>query len=331
MSTSPLREWNDRALWPVIDACDERCREKAIEELITGVVKPVVGTILSRFRRVEPSLRIEDVEEIASQVALRLIRKVRAAAVYEEHAIADFENYVATITYNAMYDFRRRRYPERHRLKRNLRYVLTRERMFALWETPELAVAGLAHWDPHSLRTQKTALTPSSATAVMGNKERPVEALHAILERIGHPIAFETLVDVVASLWNVRDVVVESGEFPPDQQLDQLASLEQRQYLDALWSEICGLQDNQRTALLFNLRDPGGSNALMLFLLLNIADAAEIARVTGVTENELNELWEFLPMDDLSIASRLGLTRQQVINLRKAARARLARRMAKWK
>jgi hypothetical protein len=31
------------------------------------------------------------------------------------------------------------------------------------------------------------------------------------------------------------------------------------------------------------------------------------------------------------IADRMKLTRQQVINLRKAARMRLARRMAKWK
>jgi hypothetical protein len=40
----------------------------------------------------------------------------------------------------------------------------------------------------------------------------------------------------------------------------------------------------------------------------------------------LSALWDQLPLDDLSIAARLGVTRQQVINLRKAARARLARR-----
>jgi len=34
-----------------------------------------------------------------------------------------------------------------------------------------------------------------------------------------------------------------------------------------------------------------------------------------------------LPLEDAAIAERLGLTRQQVINLRKSARARLARRM----
>jgi hypothetical protein len=42
---------------------------------------------------------------------------------------------------------------------------------------------------------------------------------------------------------------------------------------------------------------------------------------------DLDELWDELPLDDLKIAARLGMTRQQVINLRKSARARLARRM----
>ena len=42
---------------------------------------------------------------------------------------------------------------------------------------------------------------------------------------------------------------------------------------------------------------------------------------------ELAALWPDLPLEDAAIAERLGLTRQQVINLRKSARARLGRRM----
>jgi hypothetical protein len=41
----------------------------------------------------------------------------------------------------------------------------------------------------------------------------------------------------------------------------------------------------------------------------------------------LRTLLTRLPLDDLTIAARLGLTRQQVINLRKSARLRLARRL----
>lgn len=325
-----LHELNDRVLWPLIDAPDEQSREVEVEALVVDVVKPVIASVLKRLRRMEPALHIEDLEEISSLVALRFIRKVRAATVYEEHAIQSLENYLATLTYNALYDFRRHRYPERHRLKRNLRYLLTREPAFALWETGESVVAGLSTWEGQAPKSAE-GLTRFSATSAMREKARPVEALRAIVDRIGHPVVFESLVDLVAELWNVRDVVIESGDFPPDDQRDQLSSLEQRQYVETLWSEIRELPDNQRSALLLNLRDSGGSNALTLFLLLNIADVAEVARNAGLTGEELNEIWEKLPLDDLTIADRLKLNRQQVINLRKAARMRLARRMAKWK
>jgi hypothetical protein len=326
----PLYALNDRALWPLIDARDERSEEAAIEVLLEKEVEPVITSILDRFRRTEPNLHAEDLEEISSMAAVRLVRKVRAAAVLEEHAIKILPNYLATLTYNALYDFRRQRYPERHRLKRNLRYLLTREPAFALWETPEGIAAGLSSWKGQPPKTAPLP-TRASATSVMQQKSRPADALQAIFAELGHPLAFETLVDVVAELWDVRDAVVESGEYPADETPDPLASLEQREYLGTLWAEIRELPDNQRTALLLNLRDAGGSNALTLFLLLNIADVADVARMAGMSEDELNALWERLPLDDLTIAGRLGLTRQQVINLRRSARTRLARRMTKLK
>jgi len=42
----------------------------------------------------------------------------------------------------------------------------------------------------------------------------------------------------------------------------------------------------------------------------------------------LASLWNKLPLQDADIALLLGITRQQVINLRKSARERLARRVA---
>jgi hypothetical protein len=46
-----------------------------------------------------------------------------------------------------------------------------------------------------------------------------------------------------------------------------------------------------------------------------------------MTKEEFAEIWNHLPLDDNRIAEILNLTRQQVINLRKSARERLARRM----
>jgi hypothetical protein len=329
LSANLLYALNDRALWPVIDASDDRSQEAAIETLLEEEVRPVIDTILRRFRRMEPDLRVEDLEDISSQAALKLIRKVRAAAMYEEHAIKVLEDYLATLTYHVLYDFRRHRYPERHKLKRNLRYLLTHDAAFALWETAESTVAGLSAWKGRAPRL--TDLTRFSAVPAMREKSRPAEALKVILSAAGHPLAFDTLVDLAAELWDVRDVVVDGDTSPADDRPDPLGLLEQREYLGSLWSEIRELPDNQRVALLLNLRDSSGANALTLFLLLDVAGTAEVARMAGLSEDELNELWEQLPLDDLTIAERLGLTRQQVINLRKSARTRLARRMAKWK
>lgn len=93
--------------------------------------------------------------------------------------------------------------------------------------------------------------------------------------------------------------------------------------------EIRELPRAQRVALLLNLRDTQQSDALMLLPLTGVAGLAEMAEVFELPLSEVSELWNRLPLDDLSIAQLLGVTRQQVINLRKSARQRLARRMEK--
>jgi hypothetical protein len=79
--------------------------------------------------------------------------------------------------------------------------------------------------------------------------------------------------------------------------------------------------------LLLNLRDHEGGNALTLFVLLGIAGIDRLAAAVGMSANELAEIWSELPLGDAAIAARLGVTRQQVINLRKSARERLRRRL----
>jgi DNA-binding CsgD family transcriptional regulator len=107
----------------------------------------------------------------------------------------------------------------------------------------------------------------------------------------------------------------------------QLASVESKDTLRLVWGEIRELPVRQRCALLLNLRDGEEGNAVALLVLSGAATLAEIARTLEMPVEELAALWSRLPLDDLTIAARLGLTRQQVINLRKSARARLARRL----
>jgi hypothetical protein len=64
-----------------------------------------------------------------------------------------------------------------------------------------------------------------------------------------------------------------------------------------------------------------------MFPAAGVATIAQVAAVVEVPLDELAALWPDLPLDDNTIAARLGGTRQQIINLRKSARDRLARRL----
>jgi hypothetical protein len=61
--------------------------------------------------------------------------------------------------------------------------------------------------------------------------------------------------------------------------------------------------------------------------LTGIATIREMAAALEMPAADLATLWRDMPLEDARIAERLGLTRQQVINLRKSARLRLGRRM----
>jgi DNA-directed RNA polymerase specialized sigma24 family protein len=113
----------------------------------------------------------------------------------------------------------------------------------------------------------------------------------------------------------------------PDPAPDAAATLQQRGHIALLWEEIRRLPARQAAALLLNLRDAQRGNALMLLPLMGIASMREIARTLGMSAEDLAAIWNRLPFEDAEIAGLLGITRQQVINLRKSARERLARRM----
>ena len=112
----------------------------------------------------------------------------------------------------------------------------------------------------------------------------------------------------------------------PDPAPDAATALERRTYLALLWEEIRQLPPRQAAALILNLRDGQGRNAVTLLPLTGIATMREIARTLDMPAERFAEIWNRLPLEDAAIAESLGITRQQVINLRKSARERLARR-----
>lgn len=310
----------DRRLEPLLHATDE-AREQRMVELIVEVAEPQARRVIDRYAQFD-SVSAEDAEDIVATVALRLVTLLRGGASSGDEAIRDFDSYVSRLTYNALNDHFRRRFPQRTRLKNRLRYALTHDPRLGLWTAGERLVCGLARWQGKAAGGIPSQLP---VAVLQRQQTRPAEALVRLFEAIAGPVVFDALVDLLADVWHVVDA-------PPagDQGARRSAesAFEWRQFLGSLWSEAMHLRPMQRKALLLNLRDAETSHVLNLFVLTGIASFEAIAEAVELTPRELEAIWHDLPLDDLTIASRLGVTRQQVINLRKSARERLARRLS---
>ncbi len=147
---------------------------------------------------------------------------------------------------------------------------------------------------------------------------------------MGGPVEFDTLTGFLAAFWGIKDCTtpLESVDYAlASAQPGADSLLAQKQSLQQVWCEIENLPASQRAALLLNLREVNGGSALWLLPAAGIVTVRRIAELAGIPADEFAELWRTLPLPDLAIAQRLGLERQQVINLRQAARQRLGRRL----
>ena len=89
------------------------------------------------------------------------------------------------------------------------------------------------------------------------------------------------------------------------------AHLERNQWLATLWQEILELPADG-VALLLNLRDESGACATTVFIAAGAAGFDQLAAALEMPTEEFVELWRGMPLDDLQIAARLNLSRQQV-------------------
>lgn len=306
---------------PCVDA--DRVREDELARIIVERAGPRVRAIISRYSRMEWALGAEDAEDVAASVRLQLLRKIRQAEDAPEE-IRDFDGYVATTTYNALYDTLRRRFPERTRLKNRLRYLLAHDDRFALWNTENGAVCGFRRWEGREAAAAATGIDDRSASNAMLDRAKPAEALMDLFRTLDRPLLLNLLVDLLAELWDVVDRPAASAEEQSSEAASPGARFEWTQYLRAVWARVGDLRRDQAAALLLNLRDDSGENALAVLIANGIASFDEIARAAGITSARLRELWDRLPLEDSAIASILGVPRQHVINYRYAARRKLA-------
>jgi DNA-directed RNA polymerase specialized sigma24 family protein len=305
--------------------------DAAIERLLTETVR----------RSLAGSSRgAADADDVISETRVRLIRRLWAIRNEGADPIDDVAAYVATTATRTCYAHLRERFPARTRFRNQVRYSVMRhpdttlESADGVWICRTTALRGAPA--PGSLQQFVDApATFLSSHRIDTSKPLP-HLIAAVLARLDAPIELDRLVDALANVMGVVEIrAVTQGadedvlalERVADPSPDRLRELADREALEGLWREVIALPVNQRVALLMNLRDPDGGAALHAIPATGIATRAQLAELLDVTALDLDELWDELPLDDLKIGGRLGLTRQQVINLRKSARARLARRI----
>ncbi len=327
-SPDPRERPGDPLLEPLRLAVSDEARTREIEHVLVRVARPLAEQILSRSFRAGSVLRQYDADDILSTVMLRLVSRLGTLERGEQAPIDDFQSYVASLTYNTIHTFLRELFPQRTRLMNRLRYVLTHDDRLALWTAADDLLSGLHLWSRAPAPPPQTpVLSRRSATPAMLDERNPASAVVAMFQNMGHPVTLDALAELAAELWGIHDRPALKVVATPDPQPSVLLMLERREFVALLWREIRSLRQLQRKALLLNLRDGETINVLGLFVATGIANTSELAAVLDMSHADLGRIWNELPLPDTRIADLMQITRQQVINLRKAARKRLVRRL----
>jgi hypothetical protein len=239
-------------------------------------------------------------------------------------------------------------------MRHRLRFLLAHDRRFLLRATPDEAWrCGLAARDARVFASGE-ASGPGRRIVETQPVVKPrdpgalapaaiADLLADLLVRAGGPVDLDHLTDVVlerlGDLWDAAQTAdpgpdsavpgaAAAGGTAGDAGFAKQTDGDASAWVARLWAEIGRLPTMQRTALLLNLRDADGHAVLGLFPIAGAAGLRAIAATAGTTAEKLAEQWRSLPLDDATIAARMGLPRSQVARLRRTAHERLARRLA---
>ncbi|HMG33059.1 MAG TPA: hypothetical protein VKM94_03900 [Blastocatellia bacterium] len=358
----PTQE-NDPLLVPFLDAADELAAQRLLQELIE-LAAPTIKKITAWARDPEDAFQktaqqlVEQLWDLKSDPQRRAIgRYLRYVKVVASH--------VAKGQLRDEHPQRRSLVDAlRYTLKANQRFTSwpneTRDSLWGLacWEgSPSLSPERSQHLKQllDNPRLLDDVLVPSSRTL------DHADLLTKLFTWVGHPIRFDDLVKILCDFKQLdpaplvtTDVENERyvGELVPDAgpRPDEVA--EWGEFLGQLWAEIEQLPRLQRSAYLLNFT--AGDGQLELFWAYGVVSIRQIGRILELSEEQFAQLWQdvtltdkdisrahalrnyderfallwqYLPLSDAVIGRVLGVERQRIINLRKAASDRLTRRM----
>lgn len=320
-----------------VNAPGEAESARILERLVGELALPVIErTLRMKFRQsAERGVGFSsgDLEDLCNQSCLNLVLKLAAMrAEPDGNGIRDVRGYAAVVAYNVWHDFLNESTPNWKSLKNKIRYAIGRSEEIGLWSDSGEIHCGFASRE----RTTARALAGDEMSELLAaiphlRSSGLPEIVFEILLRANRPLRLNDLVTVVARLWAVEDIADAVLDGYRENTLsggNGQRDLEMRFELEQIWSEISQLPENQRTALLFNLRDEQGREMLFVFFNSGIANLKQIAAAMSLDGEEFSKVLPLLPFDDRTIADRMGITTKQVANLRKVARDNLRRRLA---
>ena len=219
--------------------------------------------------------------------------------------------------------------PARTRFLDQVRYLVENDESedgVARWnDAAGVPVCGFMRWRGKRAATRLEIAESALAeiTSAVGRR-RARSAVRQLLRAAGSPIALRDLKEFLGRLLDEALEQQRAAASPsaPATTAAPHAEIFHRENLRWLWAELGALPRRQRVA--FVLHAPVTKE----FEYEGIASIREIAELLGMEAEQLAGIWFRIPLDDRTIAELLAAKRQEVINLRKAARVTLGRRLA---
>lgn len=343
MALPPPEKPADPILGAWLSAREPADGDRALTELIEQVAMPVIRQMLGRKLGASGnrSLAADDAQEVISRVREQLVRAARRMREPGAAPIRDYAGYVATVAQTVWAEYLRGKYPGRALLCYRLRYLLENRSGrtgFALWGAAGAAAwCGFAEWKSAGapaaaaeplrrlLVNSHLADGPQGGAASMALPDVVARTLQAL----GGPVAFHDLLAIVADRLGINEAPesFEAGDeaVHRDPAPSPADALLWKEYLAWLWREIGTLPLRQRRAFLLH------STVAHDLEYRAVAGVRQQAALLEIRPETFADCWARIPLDDLTIAAQLGVTRQQVINLRKVARATLGAAWARWR
>jgi hypothetical protein len=317
-----------------------RIVDEAVDPLVSRTVRRKLNVSLDRSDERPENVDATDLASEARMLVVDKLLKLRAGTGTD---INDLDAYVRRVAANVCNKYLRDKYPHRLRLKNQLRYLLAHHPNLSSWQSDEgewcCYFRDRADEEQAPFSGSLNTLEDVLASRFRRGDKSPeqmdlVDVVSAVMDAAGAPVRFADLVSCVYKLRRLqepRDEGNEDGvpEYLLAHESDVAATLEGVDALTSIWAEIKHLPLRHRAALVLSLRGGDGESLITLLPASGVATVRQIAEALEMDVAQFALIWPELPWDDHSIARHLGVTRQQVINLRHWARVTLKRRFNK--